>query len=193
MREPLRFRVAFSTPWFQIEEGTAPGSPEAPYYRMTGPDGIICLPLTTSGKIIAIRQFRPSLGRETLEIPAGSIDPDESPMIAARRELFEETGYHCETMVPLGTGRLYLNRCTQREHFFLGLEAIAVSGSRPEPGIVPDLISRQTFHRMVQRDEIEQAAILSLIGMTSARFGVDLLRDPIAKIRRVVLAGMAKE
>lgn len=193
MREPLRFRVAFSTPWFDIEEGSTPDSTEAPYYRMRGPDGIICLPLTSTGQIIAIRQFRPSLGRETLEIPAGSIDPAELPIAAAHREVLEETGYRCDTMIPLGTGRLYLNRCTQREHFFLGLDSIAVSGSRPEPEIVTDLITRSTFHRMVQRDEIEQAAILSLIGMTSARFGVDLLRDPIDKIRHVVLAGMAKE
>lgn len=193
MPSPPSFRVAFSTPWFQIEESVTPSAGEAPYYRMTGPDGIICLPLTPKGEMVLIRQFRPSLEKETLEIPAGSIDRGETPAETAPREVLEETGYRCAILLPLGSGRLYLNRCTQTEHIFLGLDAEPVADVRPESGITTVVTPRAAFHQMVLRDEVEQTAIMSIFGLVSARLGIDLLRDPIDEIRRRVLAGMAKE
>ena len=49
--------------------------------------------LTTSGKIALVRQYRTSLGRVTVEIPAGKLDPGEDPLECAKRELKEETGF----------------------------------------------------------------------------------------------------
>ena len=77
-RSPLNYRTVFSTPWFAIEESAAPANATGAYYRMTGPDGVICLPLTVEGDIVMVRQYRPSLNMETLEIPAGAIDGSES-------------------------------------------------------------------------------------------------------------------
>ena len=44
-------------------------------------------------RVLLVRQFRPPLDAETIELPAGLIDGDEAPEIAALRELKEETGY----------------------------------------------------------------------------------------------------
>ena len=49
--------------------------------------------LVPSGRIVLIRQFRPPLGEDCLEFPAGLIDEGEDPSEAALRELQEETGY----------------------------------------------------------------------------------------------------
>ncbi|MDP2330675.1 MAG: NUDIX hydrolase [Reyranella sp.] len=186
--------MAFSTPWFEIEESISDGASEMqPYYRMTASDGIICLPLTPEGQFLMIRQYRPSLDAETLEIPAGAMDGGESPYSAAHREVLEETGYKCGLMCPLGSGRLYLNRCTQREHLFLGIDAVAVAGASVEAGIAPILVSRASFHEMVLRDEMEQTAVLSLIGLASAKLGIDLIRDPIEDIRRRVQEHVFRE
>ena len=51
------------------------------------------LPVTEDGKIVMVKQYRNALNRVTLEIPAGGINPGETPYESAVRELTEETGY----------------------------------------------------------------------------------------------------
>ncbi|NLI93567.1 MAG: NUDIX hydrolase [Peptococcaceae bacterium] len=58
--------------------------------RHPGAVGIVAL---HEGKVLMVKQFRYALGQETLEIPAGKIDPGEKPEVCAIRELREETGY----------------------------------------------------------------------------------------------------
>ncbi|MBR3327908.1 MAG: NUDIX hydrolase [Atopobiaceae bacterium] len=53
------------------------------------------------GKICLVRQYRVALGRMTLEIPAGKLDPNEDPSICAARELTEETGLVAGRLEPL--------------------------------------------------------------------------------------------
>lgn len=57
------------------------------------------VPVRNDGKILMVRQYRNSLDRMTLEIPAGCRDYPEEPTIhCAYRELQEETGYQAEKM-----------------------------------------------------------------------------------------------
>ena len=52
------------------------------------------VPVTDDGKILMVRQYRNSVDRYTLEIPAGGLNSKDEPTIeAAARELEEETGY----------------------------------------------------------------------------------------------------
>ena len=51
---------------------------------------------TDDGKILMVQQYRNALERYTLEIPAGGINEGEDFMVAAIRELEEETGYVVE-------------------------------------------------------------------------------------------------
>ena len=50
------------------------------------------VPVTPEGKIIMVRQYRYAVEEDTLEIPAGLLDPGEDPLEGARRELEEEIG-----------------------------------------------------------------------------------------------------
>ena len=57
------------------------------------PGAVSIVSMPSNDEIVLIRQFRYATGEELIEIPAGTIEPDEDPIDTARRELEEETGY----------------------------------------------------------------------------------------------------
>jgi ADP-ribose pyrophosphatase len=57
------------------------------------PGAVAIVPLLDDGRLVLERQFRYPVGKVLLEIPAGKIDPGESTLACAQRELLEETGY----------------------------------------------------------------------------------------------------
>lgn len=59
------------------------------------------VPVDEDGKLLLVRQHRPSIGKMTLEIPAGGMNPGEDYKTCAMRELEEETGYRTEDAEPL--------------------------------------------------------------------------------------------
>ena len=56
------------------------------------PDAVVVLAIRDDGDIAFVRQWRHPTGRPLLELPAGRIDPGETPEQTARRELREEVG-----------------------------------------------------------------------------------------------------
>lgn len=55
--------------------------------------GAVLAAVTKDEKMVMVRQYRKPAGKVMLEVPAGKIDPGETPQEAACRELKEETGY----------------------------------------------------------------------------------------------------
>ncbi|MFZ5815107.1 MAG: NUDIX hydrolase [Bacillota bacterium] len=62
------------------------------------PGSVCVLGLTTEDKILFVRQFRPGMGRESLELPGGRLRAKEAPEEAARREMEAETGYRPKSL-----------------------------------------------------------------------------------------------
>jgi ADP-ribose pyrophosphatase len=56
------------------------------------PGSVVLIPLTASGEVILVRQYRHAIGRSAWELPAGTLKPNEEPKKAAARECHEEIG-----------------------------------------------------------------------------------------------------
>ena len=98
---PLKTEIVFSTPFFDLLAKTMkPG--EEPYYSLRVPDFAVIVALTEDGRMLAVRQYRPSVEQYTVELPSGLVDPGENALQTATRELLEETGYAAGEMELLG-------------------------------------------------------------------------------------------
>ena len=69
------------------------------YIEHSGAAAVV--PVLEDGRILLVRQYRNALDRETLEIPAGGINKEEESLLAAARELEEETGYKSDNLTHL--------------------------------------------------------------------------------------------
>lgn len=61
-------------------------------YEIVEHKDAVCVMAEQDGKLLFVRQYRPAVASQTLEIPAGLIEEGEGALEAARRELAEETG-----------------------------------------------------------------------------------------------------
>lgn len=66
------------------------------FTRIFSPDWVNIIPITAEGKVILIEQFRHGTDEFTIEIPGGLIEKGEEPILAAKRECEEETGFSSE-------------------------------------------------------------------------------------------------
>jgi len=86
--------VAFKGRVFSVEvdRRTFPNGTEHEVAIVRHRPSVVLIPMADDGRLVLIKQYRPALGRELWELPAGSLDANETPEDAARRECEEETG-----------------------------------------------------------------------------------------------------
>jgi ADP-ribose pyrophosphatase len=83
-----------------------------------GPSAVM-IPVDGKGRVLLVRQFRLPAGRAIWELPAGRVNPGETPLQAARRELLEETGYRARRWRKLLSFYPTPGYVTERMHLFL--------------------------------------------------------------------------
>ena len=84
------------------------------------PGAVAVLPLLDDERLVLIRNYRYTIGKELLELPAGTLEADETPEQCALRELEEETGYRAARLEPLCEFYTTPGICTERMRVFLG-------------------------------------------------------------------------
>ena len=77
------------------------------------------LPLFEDGSVALVRQWRYPLGRYSLEIAAGRIEPGHSPEETAARELEEELGYRALELRKIGEFNVAPGYCNERIFLYL--------------------------------------------------------------------------
>ena len=87
--------VAYQGHFLQVQRDTVhlPNGKQSKREYIRHPGAVVILPLFDDGSVLLERQFRYPLHDVFIEFPAGKIDPGEDPLVCAKRELQEETGY----------------------------------------------------------------------------------------------------
>jgi ADP-ribose pyrophosphatase len=89
--------------------------------------------------ICLVRQWRVSLGRMALEIPAGKLDDDEDPMLCAARELTEETGLVADSLELLADSCGALGFTDECTHVYLA-HGVRRHAAHPDEGEFVDVV-----------------------------------------------------
>ncbi len=89
--------LKFDVDTVELPDGTT-GTRELVFH----PGGVGVVAIDDGGYVYMVRQFRKPYEEVILEIPAGKLEKGENPDDAAKRELEEETGVKCESIVSLG-------------------------------------------------------------------------------------------
>ena len=98
-----------------------------PFYRIESAEWVNVVPLTACQDLVMVRQFRQGSRSVTLEVPGGLVDPGESPVEAAARELLEETGYRARRLESLGSINPNPALFANRVHMFVAIDCESVA------------------------------------------------------------------
>ena len=162
-------RYVFSNPWLDVREDVLlwPGASERRYGIVTVKPGVTVLALDEpTGMVWCVWQYRPAVGRVSLELVGGGIEDGESPLDAAQRELAEEVGVAAGRWDSLGvlhTGATAI--VDSQAHLFLarGLKPVARGGDDMHEITAQALSCDEVFRRVMQGEITHAASVCALL------------------------------
>src|SRR6478609_4239739 len=86
------------------------------------PGSAVMIPVDDKDRILLVHQFRLPAERKLWEIPAGRLDPGETPLKAAKRELEEETGVKAKKWIKLASFYASPGYVAEKMNLFLALD-----------------------------------------------------------------------
>jgi 8-oxo-dGTP pyrophosphatase MutT (NUDIX family) len=171
-------RTVYENRWIRVRED-----------QVTRPDGgsgiygvtevrhpaVFIVPVTESGEVLLVRLFRYTIGRDSLEVPAGGSD-GQDPLVAAQRELREETGRTATAWTRLGEVFALNGVADARAEVFLAQGLVEEGGSRREEEGITEVLTVpwEELLELVRTGEIHDSETLSclmLAGLALGRIG----------------------
>jgi len=135
-----------------------------PFYVLDCPDWVNVVALTDRHEVVLVRQFRAGTRSITLEIPGGGVEShDASALVAARRELREETGHAARSWRRLGVVQpnpaIQSNRCTT----YLARGCRRVGDMDPDAGedLAVELVPLARIPGLIRRGEITHSLVIA--------------------------------
>lgn len=149
----------------QMEDGR-----EAALEILEHAGSVVMVPVDDDGGIWFVRQYRHAAGREILELPAGTLNPQEDPTVCAGRELREEIGMRADRLTRIGGFFLAPGYATEYMHVFLaeGLHPDRLPGDEDEV-LFPEKLSQAAASGMLEGGAFEDAKTVAALAMALRR------------------------
>ena len=170
----FHFENLFRNQFFSLEKSTVKDK-NGYFYRLIEPDSVLIIPFDRMGNVYLVEQLRPVMAERTLEFPAGAIDKAETPNMAASREVLEETGMTCHTLVAVSGGMYCLpNRVKSKVYIYAAL--VGNEGvDMPLVETSVQVCERPTLSAYISSGLFKQVAGLGGLYLANNFFGLDLL------------------
>jgi ADP-ribose pyrophosphatase len=128
------------------------------------PGAVVVLPLLPDDRLVLIRQHRIAVDADLIELPAGTMEKSEEPIVTARRELIEETGYSAKSITKVLTFFSSPGFIKEEMHLFLAKDLIAGPTAMEDGEKIESLIvSIDESMHMISTGEIRDAK--TIIGL----------------------------
>ena len=164
-------------PWMEVGEervGLPDGREVDGFLWVRTRDFVAMVAVTDSDEVILVRSYKNGPRTVSLAVPAGYIEDGEEPLVAAKRELQEETGYASSEWSSLGNYVVDGNYFVATEHIFLARAATKVtepaSGDLEEMEVV--IVPLAEVSEYVRRGEVVQLSSAAALAI-----GVEMLRS----------------
>lgn len=160
--EVLESEYLIRRPWLTARRDHVrlPNGNEIPdFYILEYPNWVNTIAITTEGQFVLIRQYRHGIREINFELCAGVCDEGEEPLVAAKRELYEETGYGngewklWMTISPNPTSMTNTNYC----YIATNVEKISTQHLEPTEDISVHLMSKDEVKELLMNGGIRQS------------------------------------
>lgn len=160
--ETLSSEYLHRRPWLTVRKDCVRipnGEINDEYYVLEYPDWVNVIAITEDGLFVMERQYRHGLGKTCFEIPAGVVEAGEDPLVAAKRELQEETGYAGGEWREIMTVSGNTSATSNISHCFLARGVRKVSGQELDrtEDIQVHLLSKEDVFSLLEGNEIRQS------------------------------------
>lgn len=135
------------------------------------PGAVTVIPIRTDGRVVLVNQYRHSVGRRILEIPAGTLERGEAPRICAERELAEECGLSARVWISLGVVYPAPGFCDEVQHIFLARDLSPCEGGELDPDEILEVVemSLDGLEELVRNGELTDSKSMTALFLAQVK------------------------
>lgn len=145
---------------FSLEESehTLPNGLVTNHITLEHPGAVLILPIANDGKIVMIRQYRPSIRRWIYEFPAGTLESSESPKVCAQRELAEEAQLQADEWHAIGESLPAPGFCNETQYLFVAKQLSPCAAEMDDDEVIEVVhFTVDEVKRLIAENEIQDS------------------------------------
>lgn len=129
----IRTHHIYKDPWIEVRKDDVirPDGVPGTHSLVHMKHGVSVLPLDEDGNVYLTQEFHYGVGRDTIEVISGGLEPGEDPLVGGQREALEELGIVAQEWIPLGKVDPFTTMAVSPTTLFLA-RGLSFVEARPE-------------------------------------------------------------